>query len=517
MRAHSRHDGILAAASGLVLGAAFLPLPLGFLAWFALVPLLAVLERRVADGTGLRGLFALGYVGGLAFFLTGTHWLALLTDVAMSQPWLKYVAWFAAGAYLALFWGLASLLAGLASRRAGVPARWTFAVAMLVVEEVRGFGEMGFPWFQPGYTQHAFIPVLGLAAIGSVTLVTLWLLLLNAAVHQALLRCTPARVGLGLGLLVLPWAGALARGPVPRPTERLSVALVQGNIPGEVKWSGHHQRQILDTFLALSDSATRMQPHPALIVWPETATGSYMRKQVDQSIAMAQFASSHRVAVFSGFADYEYRPDGTPKAWNAAGQWNADGSLSEVYSKRHLVPFGERVPFQAILPALGKIDFGQAEWTPGTATVLFESPAGKFSCLVCFESIFPELARRDVNAGARWLVNVTNDEWFGNSAALYQHAAMAPFRAAENAVPFVRCANTGLTQVIDSRGRVVAQVPVFSPQILNAALPPPEGRTPYSRFGDWPGWFAAIALALFLLAPWRRLRSLGFDTHGRPH
>lgn len=517
MSAQSRRDSIFAAASGLLLGAAFLPLPLGFLAWFAFVPLLGSLERQVRDGVGLRGLFRLGYIGGLAFFLTGTHWLALLADVAITLPWLKYVAWLAAGAYLSVFWGVATMLAGWASRRAGVPARWTFAAAMLVVEELRGSGEMGFPWFQPGYTQHAYVPVLALAALGSVTLVTLWLLLLNASLRHALIQRTPARLGIALGLLLLPWVGALARGPAPTSGARPGVALIQGNIPGEIKWSGHHQREILATFLALSDSAARMEPRPTLIVWPETATGSYLRKQVDQSIAVAEFTAGRRVAVFAGFADYAYRPDGTPMAWNAAGQWNADGSLSEIYPKRHLVPFGERIPFQAILPSLAKVDFGQAEWTPGTRTVLFPSEAGLFSCLVCFESIFPDLARQDVNAGARWLVNVTNDEWFGNSAALHQHAAMAPFRAAENAVPLVRCANTGLTQVIDSRGRVVAEVPVFSTQILNAPLPSAGSRTLYSRFGDWPGWLAASATVLMLFAPWRRRSPTSFDTFMRPH
>ncbi|MEO5987968.1 MAG: apolipoprotein N-acyltransferase [Candidatus Eisenbacteria bacterium] len=517
MSAHLRRDPLLAAASGLVLGAAFLPVPLGFLGWFALVPLLGALERRVEAGVGMRGLFALGYVGGLAFFLTGTHWLALLSEVAITSPWLKYVAWLAASAYLAMFWGVAVMLAGWVSRRSGVPARWTFAAAMLLVEELRGSGEMGFPWFQPGYSQHSYVPILALAALGSVTLVTLWLLLLNAALRHAIVQRTPARLALVVGLLVSPWASALVGAQVAPMHAGPNVALVQGNIPGDIKWAGHHQREILNTFLALSDSAARMEPPPVLIVWPETATGSYLRKQVDQSIAMAEFAARHRVTLFSGFADYEYRPDGTPMAWNAAGQWNADGSLSEVYPKRHLVPFGERIPFQAILPALGKIDFGQAEWMPGARTVLFPSQAGPFSCLVCFESIFPDLARHDVNAGARFLVNITNDEWFGKSAALDQHAAMAAFRAAENAVPLVRCANTGLTQLIDSRGRVMARVPAFSTQILNVVLPPSGPRTLYSRLGDWPGLLAALAIALLLLAPWRRRSALDFDTSKPPH
>lgn len=506
MSASSRRDSLLAAASGLVLGAAFLPLPLGFLAWFALVPLLLALERRIAAGASARALFGLGYVGGFAFFLTCTHWLALLSEVAISVPWLKYVAWLAAAGYLALFWGLAALLAAWITRRSRIAARWSFALAMLLVEELRGSGEMGFPWFQPGYTQHGYAPLLGMAALGSVTLVTLWVLVLNGAWRHWLERRSVPRFALAAGLLVAPWlVGALRPAP-PVLHDRPVVALIQANIPGALKWSGQHQGEILATFLALSDSAARMQPKPSLIVWPETATGTYMRKQVEQSIAVAEFTARVRVALFAGFADYAFRPDGKPQAWNAAGQWNADGSLSEVYAKRHLVPFGERIPFQWLIPALGRIDFGQAEWVPGQQTVLFASAAGPFSCLVCFESIFPDLARRDVNAGARWLVNVTNDEWFGDSPALYQHAAMAPFRAAENAVPLVRCANTGLTQVIDARGVVVSEVPVFTPQILATRLPPAGPRTVYSQLGDWPGLLALLLTVWLLLAPRRRGR-----------
>jgi apolipoprotein N-acyltransferase len=132
--------------------------------------------------------------------------------------------------------------------------------------------------------------------------------------------------------------------------------------------------------------------------------------------------------------------------------------------------------------------------------VLFPSAAGPFSCLVCFEAIFPDLARTDVRHGARWLVNVTNDEWFGNSAALYQHAAMAVFRAVECRVPLARCANTGLTLMCDACGRVVAQSPVFEPALLVAPLPRPGRPGAYLRFGDWPGFLSGIVVGLGALA-----------------
>jgi apolipoprotein N-acyltransferase len=233
-------------------------------------------------------------------------------------------------------------------------------------------------------------------------------------------------------------------------------------------------------------------------IWPETATGSYLRKQIDQALVVAGFAARTGVPVFSGFADYSWDRDGRQRSYNSAALFSTDGSLGAVYAKRHLVPFGERMPFQRLIPWLGHLEFGQAEWTPGERTVLFPSAAGPFSCLVCFEAIFPDLARSDVRAGARWLVNITNDEWFGNSAALTQHAAMSVFRAVENRVPVARCANTGLTLVADANGRVVATLPVFEPGVLVTELPRPAAAgfpTPYTRFGDWPGLLSLLALA----------------------
>lgn len=492
MTSPKRRDLLLAAASGLVLGAAFLPVALPLLAWFAFVPLLLALERRVEAGMRVRSLFAVGYAGGFAFFLTGMHWLAFLDDVALTVPVLKYAGWVLAGAYLALYWGAAAALAGFLSRRSGVPARWTFAAAMLVVEELRGSGELGFPWFQPGYTQHSLPSSLALASLGSVTLVTLWVLVVNALGVSVWRSRRPRELVALLLVLALPWLQPDAWAPPDRGVGRPVVSLVQGNIPGHIKWSGQHQAEILATFIALTDSAAAESPRPVLHVWPETATGSYLRKQLDQSLQVAALASRAGAPVLSGYADYDYGADGRPRSWNAAGQWSPDGSLSATYAKRHLVPFGERMPFQWLVPAIGRFDLGQAEWTPGTRTVLLPSAFGEMGTLVCFESIFPDLARRDVQEGARLLVNITNDEWFGNSAALYQHAAMAPMRAAENAVPLIRCANTGLTLVCDARGRVVARAPVFTPTALLAAVPPPGPRTLYNRVGDWPGVLAAL-------------------------
>jgi len=475
---------------------AFLPLPLEWLAWGAFVPLLVALDARLATGSG-RSLFGLGYACGFAFFLIGTHWIALLSNVAITVPWLKYPAWIAAAAYLALYFGLGTWAAGMLARHARLPLAAIAPFAFLAVEELRASGELGFPWFQPGYSQHAYAPLLQMASIGSVTLVTLWLLFLNVLLWRSVTGNTRLRAALGAAfMLALPWAWGL-RVLAAAPRERGPVVgLVQGNVPGEIKWSGTHQGEILAAFLDLSARAAAQLPPPTLLIWPETATGSYLRKQPAQALAVAEFATRTRVPVFAGFADYAFDSLAKPHYFNAAGLFPPGGAPGLPYAKRHLVPFGERMPFQWLIPALGRIELGQAEWTPGDRPVLFPSTAGPFSCLVCFEAIFPDLARTDVRHGARWLVNITNDEWFGNSAALYQHAAMAVFRAVECRVPLARCANTGLTLVADAYGRVVARAPVFEPATLVVPLPRPGRPGGYLALGDWPGLLSGFVVAL---------------------
>lgn len=491
-----------AVVAGALLGIAFLAPALGWLAWFALVPLLDALDARLRARAPARALFGAGWWFGAAWFGVGIHWIARLSDVAITVPWLKYPAWLAAAAYLALFPGLAAMVAGWLARRSGFSIGFTFPPVFLAVEELRASGELGFPWLQPGYSQAPFVPILQLASLGSVSLVTLWVLVLNVLLWRSLTARSRLRTAVGaVFLFLVPWLwGQRVLEAAPR-TPGPVVALVQGNIAGEMKWSGQHQAEILNRFVRLTEEAARATPRPSIAIWPETATGSYLRQQLDQALQVAGLAARTGVPVFSGYADYDLRPDGTTRSFNAAGVFGVGGETGPRYAKRHLVPFGERMPFQRLLPALGRIGLGQAEWTAGSEAVLFPSAAGSFSCLICFESIFPDLARGDVRRGARWLVNVTNDEWFGRSAALPQHAAMAQFRAVENHVPLARCANTGITMRVDAYGRRQARLPAFEEGVLVGPLGMPGPPTWFARLGDWPGLLAGLLAALLVIAP----------------
>jgi hypothetical protein len=222
----------------------------------------------------------------------------------------------------------------------------------------------------------------------------------------------------------------------------------QGNIAGEIKWSGKHQKEISPPS-GLSERAAQATPRPTILIWPETATGSYLSKQPEQAIEMAGFVARDSVPVFSGFADYSIGPDGKLRAYNAAGQFAPGEPHVTSYAKRHLVPFGERMPFQWLIPGLGKLQLGQAEWASGRETVLSPSAAGPFSALICFESIFRR--SRAPTCGARWLVNVTNDEWF-ETGQRFSGTRTWRCSARPSTTCRSRAHNPGLTILVDSYG-----------------------------------------------------------------
>jgi apolipoprotein N-acyltransferase len=451
--------------------------------------------------------FRFGYATGFVFFLAGLHWIAFLSKVAVTVSWIMYPAWVAAALYLALYPALAGAAAAFARRRLGLSPALGWPLFWLAAEWLRAQGELGFPWLHLGYSAWKTLPVLQLASLGGVSAVGLWIGALNAAALGGVLAW---RRGGGTPRAALPWAAALAVaaaapfvafGPRIPPVERDGppVALVQGNIPGAVKWSGRAEEAVLGKFLLLSAQAAGQGAR--FLVWPETSTGSYLRQNLNARMRLQGWVDSSQVAVLAGYPDYRFHDAEHYDSWNAAGVFWPNTGLGPQYAKIHLVPFGERMPFQRVFPALGKLEMGQAEWTAGTDPDPLPTPLGPAGVLVCFESIFTDPARQEVLRGATWLVNITNDEWFGQSAALTQHAAMAVFRAVEHRVPVARCANTGLTFFVDPYGRVLDPLPIFEDAVRVAPLPRGgAARTPFTRWGDVCGPAVAVVAVAVLLA-----------------
>ncbi|MEJ2721753.1 MAG: apolipoprotein N-acyltransferase, partial [bacterium] len=303
-----------------------------------------------------------------------------------------------------------------------------------LLEWVRSNGELGFPWAAIGYS-FARIPALlqGASFVG-ITGIGAFIILVNMVVCETLLtrnvKTKSIWIVVSMALLIL--AGVFGKyqiadfDRVPRGVE-YEVAVVQPNVDLAVKWKPEFTDYTFRLIERLSRQAARSGP--GLIVFPETSAPVYLRHSLKDLMRVQKLAADLDTGVFIGFLDGRYDgPGGTLRVYNSAGLISPDGRI-QVYDKMHLLPFGEAIPFAWKYPGLAKIDFGQANFTPGPPIPPIESKIGRLAPLVCFESIFPGLSRRFTRLGAQILVNVTNDGWFGDTPGPYQHNDMAILRA----------------------------------------------------------------------------------------
>jgi apolipoprotein N-acyltransferase len=239
--------------------------------------------------------------------------------------------------------------------------------------------------------------------------------------------------------------------------KNLRVCVIQGNIPQALKWDESAKPFIWKRYLELTEEASRQNPD--LIIWPESAIPDYLQVEAEDNLkSLFDFVRQIKIPILLGITTVEGN-----NYFNSAILISKDGEIISRYDKIHLVPFGEYIPLRKILPFLETI-VPIGDFTAGKDFVVFSYPclAGrqvvKFSTLICFEDIFPEISRQFVKQGANFLVNITNDAWFGNTSAPYQHLSCSVFRAVENRVNLARAANTGISSIIDSNGKIISMV-----------------------------------------------------------
>lgn len=498
-----------AALSGLLAALAFPAFNLAPLAFVALVPLLLVLLP--AEGALPAGrAFRLGYVQGLVFFLVLLHWIPRLPPENVTVPFLMYPALGLMAAYLGLYpavWAAATV----ALCRRG---RWPLALAAppvwTLLEALRSFGFTGFPWGSLGYSQWASLPLIQFASFSGLWSVSLWVVLVNVAVvgvaRGAGRRKLLAAAGLLL-LFALPWLhgrAVLARAARPGPEQ--PVLLIQPNT-GNDKWDPARRVEVITGLSQMTLEAAAGAPREALIIWPETATPTLLLLDPANYALVRNTVDAAGRPVLTGYPDRKLfrRGEGTDKDiearyYNAAGLLLPSRGMVESCAKTRLVPFSEWMP----IPGLNRVNFGQSNFTPGDSLHVFRGFDRRFGVLVCFESIFPDLSRNLVRKGAEFLVNITNDQWFGRSAAPYQHLTMAVFRAIENNVGIARAANTGVTCLIEPTGAIRRGTRLFERATVAGAVRLAGRPTFYTRHGDWILILCGLAVAAGSLAAWRR-------------
>ncbi len=451
-----------------------------------------------------RGAFAAGWWFGFGHFSAGLYWIsyALLVD-PVRFGWMVPFAVFGLGGLFAVFPGLAAygarrLASPGVARVLWLAAAWTF------FEWVRSWLFTGFPWNLIGSVWLPVLPVVQFAAVAGTY--GLGLLTVTAAAMPAVLvrpsRAHRRAVAASLAALVavgLWGAWRLPTGPMPTvPGVRLR--LVQANIPQTLKWKPEMRLEHLRENLALSLSPgfDRLTD----VIWPETAAPSFLAQDpaARQALARAVPPGGLLIAGTARGTDPGVQPF---HIWNSLQALDGAGRIVATYDKAHLVPFGEYVPLRGILP-LAKLTAGGTDFTAGKGPATVDLPGlPPVSPLICYEVIFPG-AVVDARHRPDWMVNITNDGWFGLSAGPYQHFAAARLRAVEEGLPLVRAANTGISAVVDPYGRVVAELPLGRKGIVDSKLPQPILSTLYARLGN-SIVFTFLALVAALATAWHRL------------
>lgn len=469
--------GALAILSGLVAGLGHAPYDLPYL---ALLGFAGVVWLWRGAGSGARAaLFA--WLAGVGYFGLTLSWIVepFLVDIARHGVFAPF-AIFGMSAGLSLFWALAGWIAWRLApgRLAG------FAAALALAELARALVLTGFPWALPAYiwTDTPLAQAAALIGPHGLTLVTV----ASAALLAALRPLPVAAAVLGLAAL---WGHGTLRLAEPLAPPGPVVRLVQPNAAQHLKW----RRDMIELFYErqLAASAAPADPRPDVIIWPEAAVPFLLGMRPDLEAEIA--AAGQGALTLIGIRRY----DDEARWFNALAAFAPDGTLLAQYDKHHLVPFGEYMPGAPILDRLGLSALteglvGGYSGGPGPALVSLPGlPA--FQPLICYEAIFPEEILRG-RSRPGWLVQVTNDAWFGTYSGPYQHLAQARMRAIEQGLPLARAANTGVSAVIDPHGRVVDSLPLGTQGHLDARLPPALPPTLYARTGDLPAALAALLL-----------------------
>ncbi|MBN2906410.1 MAG: apolipoprotein N-acyltransferase [Rhodobacteraceae bacterium] len=465
---------------GLLMALGQAPFALWPVALVALGGLVWLVSRAPTPWAAAR----IAWAGGAGQFALALSWIVepFLVDVA-STGWMAPFALIGLAGGLALFWGLAGAFAGWAGQGARSRAL-AFAVALAAVELARGYLLTGFAWALPG---HIWIgaPQMQLGALIGANGLTLMTTLLAALPIVLAPGRGPLRaLGLAGAAVVVTGAGlwGALRLAVPMPVDPVAphIRLIQPNAAQHLKWRADMVPVFWNRQLDLT--AAPSDPAPDLIIWPETAV-PYLLERAGGALSVIA-AEAGGIPVILGIQ----RREG-PRTYNSLAVIGPGGQIRQVYDKHHLVPFGEYIPFAPLLGRLGISGlaagdiYGYAAG-PGPQLLDLGTRLGLALPLICYEAVFPQDLRTAERP--RWLVQITNDAWFGARSGPFQHLALARMRAVEQGLPLLRAANTGVSAVIDARGRITASLPLNTAGQLTAPLPPALAQTPYARWGDLP-------------------------------
>jgi len=429
------------------------------------------------------------YVGWLAGGLACAgclYWMVVPVAIYGNLPW--YIALpcpALAGGALGLFYGIFSAaLHCFAKRNNGLLLCFFAGFLWTSLEQFMGVLFTGFPWMN---LASAFVPwpifIQSASVVGAYGLSGLLATVAVAVVlFNTVRRARWLAAGLGTALVLFGfWQ-------LHTPLENrnpVTIGLVQGNVDQSLKWDPKYQLDTLTRYLTLSRDAV-LKDHPSMVVWPETAMPFYLQDSGALGDGVRTFARKSHTFVLTGTPAYRLldRAHNDYALLNRAELLDNNGLQAGAYDKEHLVPFGEYMPLEEYMP-FEKLVQAAGNFVPGSGNSPLRLDGKFFGVLVCYEAIFPELAQKQVANGAQFLVNISNDAWFGKTSAPHQHLSLTAMRAVEQGRWIARSTNTGVTGFIDPRGRVVSAAPQFKSVFLNGTIFALQEQTVFHMFFSW--------------------------------
>ncbi|MGB0911443.1 MAG: apolipoprotein N-acyltransferase [Nitrospirales bacterium] len=494
--------------TGILYPLCFPNLDFGWLAWIVLIPLHLAIDGLSPKQSFWWGWFAgtLGFTGTVSWVITAMHsygQVPLIISVLLMIVLASYLGLYVGIYTLGVSWFKKSgnMIICLAA-----PSLW------VTLELLRTYLFSGFPWALLGYSQYQWLTIIQVSDITGVYGISFLIVLTNVAFAQAIgwvidkpskivhpFPWQPITMTFGfLSLIFLYGVWQLDHYATGNSSAtEIRVGVVQGNIDQARKWDEAHRQETVNRYDKLSRQATK---NTDLLIWPESATPFFFEREPVYQQQVASIVQDTQTSLLFGSPTLRRHEDGRPYLFNSAYLLSPQGEIAGRYDKRHLVPFGEYIPLRSILFFLDKLVVGIGDFQSGigrlTLTLPQQSnrPPLNFGVAVCFEVIFPDLVRRMAKEGADFLVTITNDAWFGDSVAPYQHFGMVVFRAVENRVAFARSANTGISGFIAPDGRILSTTPIFTQEALTGAIPLRTTTAFYSQYGDVFSWACVIIL-----------------------
>jgi len=515
-----RNNWFLPIVSGILIILSQPPISFLSIAYVSLIPLIYSLKKD-----NMRRNFISGFIAGIVSYLGLIYWVVVAMNLYGGiDIFTSFIILLLFVLYLSVYTGAFAFIVSYLEKKLSVPIFISAPFVWVLLEYLRSIAFTGFPWSLLAYSQHKFLPLIQVVSVTGPYFISFLIVAINCIFYQIFIgktekteeikdkrirtrRLNPVRHTFFIYIAVIAAFFTIALvygyGRMNAKDEGdLKVAVIQGNILQDVKWDEAFKMRIVSTYYRKTLEAGK---GANLVIWPETAMPFIFNDEIYVNKTLKELASILKTDLLFGTVTR----DNKGRFYNTAYIYNEAGELAGNYNKVHLVPFGEFTPLIQYFPFLAGLTAAGGNFSSGKAHRPIETKTGRIGILICYEGTFPHITNDTVNNGAQVLVNMTNDAWFGKTSAPYQHLAFYVFRAIETDRYVLRAANTGISAIIDPRGRVKQKTNIFTEDAIRGNFSLRNGQTFYVKYGDY-----FVLISFLLLAFLCGISSLKFKIKG---